>query len=440
MKGIAAWGSMMRTGVLTVVAGALLASVATAEVTTVIHAGTLLANPGQPPLHDQSIIIVDGRIRSVEPGFVTVPGTTAIDLRSAYVLPGLINAHVHLQFGTQTFRKDLIETENGVLVLRAFSEASRALEAGFTTLRDMAGDPDIVFSLRDAINRGIVTGPRIVAAGPAIEPTGGGIIRGFRRDVLELLAEKNHLEVYCDGPDACARVARRAINDGADFVKVVVTGSILAPNSARSQQMSTPELDAIVGAARGMNKRVSAHAHGLPGINAALAAGVQSIEHGTFGDESSIQLYRRTGAFLVPTMSSLMLLRQRVGTDPDADPRVNQNILDGASRLTDMVRRAYKGGVRIAFGTDSNIGTLALAAGEFRLLKEAGMSEEDMIRSATVHAATLLGLEGEIGTISAGKVADIIAVGLDPLKDITALERVKFVMKSGVVVRNDVPR
>jgi imidazolonepropionase-like amidohydrolase len=428
----------MRAGVLAIVAGFLLTGAATAEVTTVIHAGTLIADPAQPPLHDQSIVIVDGRVRSVERGFVAVPGATTIDLRSAYVLPGLINAHVHLQFGTQTFRKDLVEVEDGVLVLRALSEASRALAAGFTTLRDMAGDPDIVFSLRDAISRGIVTGPRIVAAGPAIEPTGGGIIRGFRRDVLELLAERNHLETFCDGPDDCARAAREAINNGADFVKVVVTGSILAPNSARSQQMSTPELDAIIGAARGMNKRVSAHAHGLPGINAALSAGVQSIEHGTFGDESSIQLYRKTGAFLVPTMSSLMLLRQRVDADPGVDPRVKENILAGAARVTDMVRLAYKSGVRIAFGTDSNIGTLASAAGEFRLLQEAGMSEEDMVRSATVQAAALLGLEEDIGTIGAGKVADIIAVRADPLKDITVLERVEFVMKGGVVIRNDV--
>lgn len=435
------WARKLHGGALPVVIFLMLfvSRPAAAEDITVIYAGTLLAHPNQPPLHDQSIVIADGRIRSVEPGFINTPDATIIDLRSAHVMPGMINAHVHLQFGFQTFQNDIIATEDGVLVLRAFSEAQKALKAGFTTLRDMAGDPDIVFSLRDSINRGIVLGPRILAAGPAIEPTGGGIIRGLRRDVLQFLADTNELETFCDGPEDCAKTARQAINDGADFVKIVATGSILSPNSALSQQMTTAEIEAIVVAARGMGKKVSAHAHGLPGINAALAAGVQSIEHGTFGDESSIQLYKKTNTFLVPTMSSMQLLRLRVNTDPDIDPNVKENILSGAARLTETVRLAYKAGVRIAFGTDSNIGTLASAASEFQLLKDAGMSEQDMISSATVQAATLLGLENEIGTISPGKIADIIAVAEDPLLNINALERVEFVMKSGVMIKNDVP-
>ncbi len=345
----------------------------------------------------------------------------------------MIDAHVHLQFGMSNFNSDLVTLEDGVVVLRGYAEARRALEAGFTTLRDMAGDPDIVLGLRDAIARGIVAGPRIVSAGPAIVPTGGGVIRGYRRDVMELMATTS-LESPCDGPDDCMRAVRQAIKDGADLIKIVVTGSILSPDSALNQQMSDAELRAIVEAAHGMGKKVSAHAHGLAGINAALEAGVQSIEHGTYGDASSMELYRRSGAYLVPTMTSLDMLRKRAEQNPSGGPAISATVLAANSRLADMVRLASENGVRIAFGTDSNVGMLGRNAGEFRLMKAAGMSEVDMIRSATVIAAELLGLEDEIGTIERGKAADVIAVNANPLQDITSLEQVHFVVKGGRIV------
>jgi imidazolonepropionase-like amidohydrolase len=401
---------------------------------TVIHAGTLLATPGERPVERQSIIISGGQITAVEDGFVEPPGAEVIDLSQSFVLPGMIDAHVHLQFGGENYGTDLVTLEDGVVTLRGYSEAQRALEAGFTTLRDMAGDPDVVFALRDAIQRGIVSGPRIVASGRCVMPTGGGIIRGFRRDVMDLLAESN-LELPCNGPEHCIMATRQAIKDGADLIKIVATGSILSPLSALSQQMSTAEIEAIVETAAGMGKTVSAHAHGLPGINAALAAGVHSIEHGTFGDESSMELYRKTGAYLVPTLSSLRVLKDRVEKNPAIDPRVKANVLAANVHGFEMVSLAYRSGVKIAFGTDSNVGLLGSNAGEFRLLQSTGMSEADMIRSATVIAAGLLGLETQIGTVAAGKAADIIAVDASPLQDITQLEHVTFVMKDGIVVR-----
>lgn len=404
-----------------------------AQDTTIIHAGSLLAMPGEAPLREQSIVVADGKVRSVESGYVDRPGARIIDLSSAFVLPGMIDAHVHLQFGGSNYSGDLVTLEDGVVVLRGFAEARRALEAGFTTLRDMAGDPDIVLALRDAIDRGIVQGPRIVSAGPAIVPTGGGIIRGYRRDVMELLAETS-LESPCDGPASCARAVRQAIKDGADLIKIVVTGSILSPHSALSQQMNEAELRAIVEAAHGMGKKVSAHAHGLPGINAALAAGVQSIEHGTYGNASSMKLYRSSGAYLVPTLTSLDMLQKRVEQNPAGDP-VKETVLAANARLAGMVRLAYESGVKIAFGTDCNVGMLGTNAGEFRLMKAAGMGEADMIRAATVTAAELLGMEGQIGTIAPGTAADIIAVQEDPLRDITQLEQVRFVMKDGTIIK-----
>lgn len=400
----------------------------------VIHAGTLLAVPGEPVQTRRSVVVSDGRIVSIEDGFVQRPDARVIDLSNSFVMPGMIDAHVHMQFGGENYSGDLVTVEDGVVVLRGYAQARRALEAGFTTLRDMAGDPDVVFSLREGMNRGIVVGPRIVAAGPAIVPTGGGIIRGYRRDVMAMLADTN-LEMPCDGPESCARATRQVIKDGADLVKIVVTGSILSPNSALSQQMSDAEVRAIIETAQGMGKKVSAHAHGLPGINAALTAGAQSIEHGTFGDASSIALYRKSGAYLVPTMTSLKMLQERVERNANTPEAVRRNVIAANAKIADMVREAYRGGVKIAFGTDTNVGMFGGNAGEFRLLKAAGMSEADMICAATVNAAALLGLENEIGTISAGKSADVIAVNSDPLKDITVLEQVRFVMRGGAVVK-----
>ena len=401
---------------------------------TVIHAGTVLALPGEPPAQGQSIIVSGGRITAIEEGFVEPDGAKIIDLSQSFVLPGLIDTHVHLQFGGANYANDLVTLEDGVVTLRGWAEALRALEAGFTTIRDMAGDPDVVFALRDAITRGIVEGPRIVAAGGCLMPTGGGVVRGFRRDVMDLLADTT-LEQPCDGPEQCMLATRQAIKDGSDLIKIVATGSILSPLSALNQQMSVAEIEAIVEAANGMGRTVSAHAHGLPGINAALAAGVRSIEHGTFGDETSMELYLKTGAFLVPTLSSLRVLKARVETNPSIDPRVKANVLAANEQGFEMVSLAYRSGVKIAFGTDSNVGMLGGNAGEFRLLQSTGMKEQDMIRSATVLAAELLQLEGETGSLAPGKSADIIAVDDSPLEDITRLEQVRFVMKGGDVVK-----
>ena len=401
---------------------------------TVIHAGTLLTVPGEKPKANQTIIVTGGRITGIEDGFVDREGAKVVDLKTSFVMPGMIDAHVHLQYGGDDYTKDLVTLEDGVELLRALTHANYALDAGFTTIRDMAGKPALVFPLRDAINKGIVKGPRILASGPAIEPTGGGIIRGFRRDVADLLLAHPNLEIYCDGPENCTKVTREVIMGGADQVKIVASGSILSPSSAKSQQFSNEEINAIVAAAAGMGKKVSSHAHGLPAINASLEAGVNSIEHGSFADQTSMDLFKKSGAYLVPTMTSLGVLRKRV-ENPATDPTVRANVIAAYDRIQQMVGLAYRNKVKIAFGTDSNIGMLGKNAGEFRLLKAAGMSEVDMIRSATVVAAGLLGLENEIGTIAPGKSADIIAVGSSPLDDITVLENVSFVMARGEVIK-----
>lgn len=226
-----------------------------------------------------------------------------------------------------------------------------------------------------------------------------------------------------------------ADKDGADLIRIVITGSILAPSeSALHQQMKAAEVTAIMEAARGMGKKVSAHAHGLPGIRATLSAGVHSIEHGSFGDDKTLELYRRSGAYLVPTMTAMKMLEGKVENDPSVHPLVKANVLNANARLSEVVRSAYRGGVKIVFGTDSNVGMHGQNAHEFELLKAARLSNADMIRSATVFAAELLGLSDEIGTLKAGKRADLIATQGDPLKDIGELDKVTFVMKNGRVV------
>ena len=404
------------------------------EQTIIIHAGTLLSNASEQARTKQSIIIKGEKIHAIQNGFIKIKDTEVIDLSSATVLPGLIDTHIHLQFSGATIKRDLVHMEDGVATLRAYTEANKSLRAGFTTLRDMGGDPDITFALRDAINQGYVQGPRILAAGPVIMPTGGGVIRGFRHDVMAMLKDTN-LEYPCDGADECRKAVRQLIKDGADLIKVVATASITAPGKGGfSSQMTLEELQAIVETAHIFNKKVSAHAHGLEGINMALKAGVDSIEHGTFGDKSSIKLYKKTKAFLVPT--PLDGLARMARSSSVMLPAQKKKILDADDYWFSMLDLSYQSGVKVTFGSDINVGSHGKNAQKFQYYKEAGMSNADIIRSATVLAADLLGLGDEIGTIESGKVADIIATKGNPIEGITELSEVSFVMKSGAVVHN----
>ena len=400
---------------------------------TIIHAGMLLSEPGVAPRSNQSIMIEGGRIRSIESGFVRADGATVIELPEAFVMPGLIDGHVHVQFGGNDYSGDLATTEDGVVILRAYAEARRALMAGFTTIRDLAGDPDVVFDLREAIDRGIVQGPRIVASGRAIVPTGGGIVHGLRlrRDVKGEL-ENSNLETPCNGPSDCARVTRHVIAEGADVVKIIVTGSILEPKL--TQQMTDAEVVAIVDAARGLGRSASAAALDPASIRTAVRAGVRSIEHGSFADRESIELLARSGVYLVPTLTSVELLEQQARSNPALPPVARENILTAAAHLPELLDLASKAGVKIAFGTDIKVDMFGRNAHEFALLKAAGISETDMIRAATSVAAEMIGMADQVGTLVPGKRADIIAVSRDPLVDIGALEDVVFVMKGGEVV------
>jgi imidazolonepropionase-like amidohydrolase len=401
---------------------------------SVIHAGRLLAEPGQPAATRQSIRIVDGKITAIADGFIIPPvGAQLIDLKDRFVLPGLIDCHVHLtmQLGPN-MRLGFVEDSDPKIGLDGAQRARKTLAAGFTTVRDLgAHKPEVIYALRDAVAQGVVPGPRILCVGAILSPTGGhGQTYGFRQDVCGCVQSSVGV---CDGVDGCRRAVRLQVAQGADAIKFVATGGVLSNIRAGiDQQFTTDELSTIIETAHQLGRRVSAHAHGLAGINAALRAGVDSIEHGSFLDDESIRLFLEHGAFHTPTLiaGATVLGMAQSGGGGLTGPQREKALVVG-EQIKAALARSYKAGVKIAFGTDMGVGPHGENAREFALMTQAGMSNGDAIKAATLTAADLLDISDLAGSITPGKSADIIAVDGDPLTDIRELERVSFVMAAG---------
>jgi imidazolonepropionase-like amidohydrolase len=404
------------------------------EPVTVIHAGTLIAVPGQAPRRQASVVVRGRRIAEVREGFVDVPGARVVDLRTATVMPGFIDSHVHfsglddrLQSRLQAAQRDYEDEAYTALL-----NARRTLLAGFTTVRDLGGEARLITTLRDAINQGQFAGPTILSAARMVSVSGGhGANNGLNRD-LDAAARERTTNI-CNGPEDCRRATREQIGAGADVIKLAATGGVLSNVAGGlNQQMMDDEMKAVVETARTFGRKVAAHAHGVNGINAALEAGVDSIEHGTFTDDKTFQLYRRTGAYYVPTLvapAAAVADGQRGALTPAQFDKARE----AAGNAEKSFARAVREGVKIAFGTDSGVSPHGRNAEEFTIMVRNGMTPAAAIRSATVSAADLLGRSAQIGTIEAGKDADIIAVAGDPLKDVRLLENVGFVMKHGRV-------
>ena len=410
------------------------ASVSPAEGTTFVHVGRLLADPATGTVErDKTLVIEGNRIVEVRDGFVGEG--RVVDLRTSFVLPGLIDSHVHLT-GEQNpnSRLDGVTESDVDQAFVGARFARRTLMAGFTTVADLGATNETIFGLRDAVRRGDVPGPRIIASGESVSVHGGhGDINGYRDDIMHMFTG----ESICSGPEDCMRAVRLQVRSGADIIKITATGGVLSNTAAGlGQQFSDDELAAIVGAAHRMGRQVTAHAHGADGINAFLRAGGDSIEHGTYLDDESIRLMRREGVYLVPTlMAGDFVGRIASGPDNFFTPAQTAKALEAGPKMLDMVRRAHAGGVRIAFGTDSGVSAHGDNAGEFALMVRAGMTPLETIQAATVNAADHLRISGEAGRIATGMPADLIAVSGDPLADVTELERVRFVMRGGVVYR-----
>jgi len=406
---------------------------------TYIQAGALLDRPGEAPKGNSTIVVRDGKVAQVLPGFVAPPaGARLVDLRDRFVLPGLVDMHVHLWgVGGDPMRERLnaLTTDDADDMMQAVVNAKTTLDAGFTTVRDLGGNPRGIRALRDAVARGDVEGPTIVNAGRMVSVTGG------HGDGTNGLAEEwadavhQHQINTCDGPDDCRRAVRAQVGMGAQVIKFAATGGVLSNVAGGLGRAMTPEeMSAIVTTAHALGRKVAAHSHAAEGAKAALEAGVDSIEHGTFIDDETVKLFKAKGAYLVPTMIAPVtaLAQARGGQLPPATiPKAEA----AAAAAAESHARAIRAGVKIAFGTDTGVSKHGDNAKEFALMVRAGMTPAQAIRAATVSAADLLGRSAELGTLEPGHAADLIAVTGSPLDDVTRLERVDFVMHRGVVAK-----
>lgn len=414
------------------------ADVAPAQVIA-IRCGKLLAEPGQPVIADAVVIVRNGLVERVERVGAQIPQDAQIlDLSDSFVLPGLIDCHVHLSMEfTADVRLRNLEESDADRTVRALENAHKTLMAGFTTVRDVGSGGDAVFAIRDAIAAGRVHGPRILASGEAMTPTGGhgDDTNGFRDDLLAIPTPVNGV---VDGADAGRRAVRHQVKRGADCIKLTATGGVLSNIGAGTeQQLFEDELVAIVETAHMLGKRVAAHAHGVRGIKAAVRAGVDSIEHGTFLDDEAIALMKERGTYLVPTIIAGKTVEANAAVPGYYSAAVAAKARTVGPVIHEAFGRAHRGGVRIAFGTDAGVCAHGVNAKEFVYMTEAGMSASDAIVSATLNAADLCGLSGTVGAIGPGMAADLIATRDSPIDDINALQDVRFVMRAGVVVKRD---
>ena len=412
---------------------------ATAEV-VVIQAGRVLTEPGKPPRGATSIVIDAGKIVSVLEGRQTGPaGARVIDLGERFVLPGLIDNHVHLNSdaGGQAALLERVTSTPGLDALRAQWNGMKTLRAGFTTVRNLGDRTGATLALRDAIDKGWVMGPRILDAGRGISVTSGHTDGTL--DLSDDLAASVSEENLCNGPDSCREAVRKQIRRGADLIKIATTGGVNSRIGAGlGQQMFADEAKAVVETAHLHGKKVAVHAHGTDGINVALAAGADSIEHGTMPDDETLKLFRKSGAYYVPTLSTVNGYRERLAQDPNAYP---PDVLAKVKWRLEITGKALEkcvpAGVKIAFGTDAGVSKHGRNADEFELMVKYGMTPATAIVAATTNAADLLGLADQIGALRPGMAADLIAVDGDPLADVVALKSVLFVMKGGKVVPLD---
>ncbi len=405
---------------------------------TYIQAGTLLDRPGQAPRGATTIIVRDGKIVALRDGFVAPEaGATLVDLRTAFVMPGMVDMHIHLwgiggdpmRARLEAMSRDRFDDE-----MTAVANARQTLAAGFTSVRDLGGDPRGIRALRDAIDAGAIEGPSITNAGEMISVTGGHGDGG--NGLAEEFADMVHgREVnVCNGPDDCRRAVRAQVALGARVIKFAATGGVLSNVSGGLGRAMTPdEMRAIIDTAHMLGRKVAAHSHATEGTRAALEAGVDSIEHGTFLDDETIRLFKTRGAYLVPTeIAPVAALAQARGGALPAATIVKAE--SAAAAMAASHRRAYAAGVKVAFGTDTGVSKHGDNATEFALLVQNGLTPAQAIAAATSGAADLLGRD-DIGTLAPGKTADIIAVRGSPLDDVNRLTHVDFVMHRGVVAK-----
>jgi len=396
----------------------------------VIRAGHLLEVKTGKMLENQTIVVEGERIVSI--GGAVPAGAKAIDLPNATVLPGMIDVHTHLTMDPEDLGLRGLTISVPRQALKGAKNARATLLAGFTTVRNVHAEGYSDVALRDAINAGDVPGPRMLVSGPALGITGGHCDNN-------LLPANYHAsgDGVADGVAAVQRKVRENIKYGADLIKICATGGVMSRgDDPQHSQYTMEELKAIVADAHRLGRRVAAHAHGAEGIRWASDAGVDSIEHGSYIDEAGIATLKKNGTYLVPTLALedwLIENMERIHL-PEYSQQKARAIFPIAQK---NLARAFASGVKIAMGTDAAVFPHGLNARELAVYVKLGMTPMDAMRTTTVNAADLLGWSDRVGSLEPGKYADIVAVDGDPLVDITALQRVKFVMKGGIVYKNE---
>jgi imidazolonepropionase-like amidohydrolase len=424
---------------LALLTAALLPLTATAQ-KTYLHCGRLLDVRAGRLLTEQTVVVENGRVLAVQAGYAPAagPADKVIDLKNRTVLPGLIDCHVHLEGETSPngFLEEFTLNPADV-AYRAEAYARTTLRAGFTTVRDLGGS-GVNVALRNAINRGLVVGPRIFTAGKAISGTGGHMdpTNGYR---LDLMGVPGPAEGVANGPAEARQAVREQYKRGADLIKIAATGGVLSvAKDGSAPQMTEEEIRAVVETAHDLGLRVACHAHGAEGMKRAVRAGVNSIEHGTLMDDEVFKLMKKYGTWYVPTIIAGKSVADSAAKNPNYyPPLVTPKALAIGPRLQGTFGRAYKAGVKIAFGTDASVYRHGVNAREFGYMVEAGMPPLEALRAATLNAAELLGQTDNLGALEPGKLADVVAVDGDPLQDIGSLLRVRFVMKQGAVYRQE---
>ncbi len=403
---------------------------------TIVHAGALIDGRSNDQRKSVTLTIRANRIVNVVDGFSPAGADdTLIDLRDKTVLPGLIDLHTHLsyQFSAKSYQ-ERFTLNDADFALRAHAYAQKTLRAGFTTVRDLGDTGNVTIALRNAINAGILTGPRIKTAAKNVATTGGhgDPTNGWQKDIA---GRPGPQEGVINGPDEAREAVRQRYKDGADWIKITATGGVLSlAKSGQNPQFTDVELAALLATANDYGLPVAAHAHGAEGMKRAIIAGVKTIEHGTYMDDEVMRLMKKHGTYYVPTILAGNWVAEKAAIDGFFPEVVRPKAEAIGPKIKATFAAALRAGVPIAFGTDTGVSPHGENAREFALMVEAGMTPMDAIKSATSTAAKVLEMDADVGVLEAGKLADLIAVDDDPLSNIRTLESVPFVMKDGVVI------
>jgi imidazolonepropionase-like amidohydrolase len=403
---------------------------------TLIHCGTLIDGISNTPKSQVTIVVEKNRITDVHNGYTAGQANDkVVDMKTRTVMPGWIDMHVHIE--SETSKDQYLKRMSANMADVAFESqkyAATTLMAGFTTVRDLGGS-GVNISIRNAINKGLVIGPRIFTAGRTIATTGG------HGDPTNGISNMYSVPDYVtngvvDSPEEGRQAVRQRYKDGSDCIKITATGGVLSiAKNGKGPQFTEDEISAIVSTAKDYGFHVAAHAHGAEGMKRAIKAGVTTIEHGTFMDDEAIALFKKHGAYYVPTIIAGKTVGDSVKVPGYYHPLVVPKAIETAKQIAETFAKAYKAGVKVAFGTDAGVFPHGFNAKEFQYMVEGGMPMMEAIKSATIVNAEILGMKSELGSVEKGKLADIVAVEGDPLKDAKAMMNVALVMKEGKIYK-----